>query len=89
MVLGALEGERVASVFDAIKAFRGRSCNPREEYKRLAERYPEVATTCDNLQFSGAGQRETPVANAKTLVCIPINFIEAPERSDLPNAIQM
>ena len=34
-----------------------RSCNPREEYKRLAERYPEVVTTCDNLKFDGAGQR--------------------------------
>ena len=52
------------------KVFKGRSCNPKEEYKRLADRYPEVATTCDYFQFAVQGQRKTPVANAKTLVQI-------------------
>ncbi len=65
-----LEGEQVASVFDAMKAFRGPSCNPYEECRRLSERYPEVLTNCENFKFSGKGQRETPVADAKTLVQI-------------------
>ena len=66
----SLEREQVASVYDAIAAVKGRSSNPKVEYKRLAERYPEVVATCYHFQFSGQGQRETPVANAKTLVQI-------------------
>ena len=31
---------------------------------------PEVVALCYHFQFSGQGQRETPVANAKTLVQI-------------------
>ena len=65
-----LEREQVASVYDAIAAIEGHACNPKEEYRRLAERYPEVGALCDHFQLSGQGQRETPVANAKTLVQI-------------------
>jgi len=48
-----LEGEQVASVFDAMKAFRGPSCTPYEECRRLSERYPEVLTNCENFKFAG------------------------------------
>ncbi len=63
-----LANEQVASVFDAIAAFKGRSCKPKVEYKRLTGRFPEVVASCYHFQFAGQGQRETPVANAKTLV---------------------
>ena len=55
-----LGGEQAASVYDAIAAVKSRSCNPMVEYKRLAERYPEVVASCYHFQFSGQGQRETP-----------------------------
>ena len=31
-------GEQIASVYDAIAAIKGHACNPKEEYRRLAER---------------------------------------------------
>jgi len=66
-----LEGEQVASVYDAVVALAGCAAkNAVVVFKRLAERYPEVTTTCSNFKFAGQGQRETPVANAKTLVQI-------------------
>ena len=46
-------GEQVASVYDAIAAIEGHACNPKEEYRRLAKRYPEVVALCDHFQFSG------------------------------------
>ena len=39
-------------------------------FLRLAERYPEVAAACSYFKFAGRRQRETPVADAKTLVQI-------------------
>jgi hypothetical protein len=34
-------------------------------WERLIASHPEVVPKCDNLQFPGAGQRETPVATTK------------------------
>ena len=39
--------------------------NPRQVWERLIASHPEVVPKCDNLQFPGAGQRETPVATNK------------------------
>lgn len=49
------------SVFDALQVMG--AVNPRTMWRRLIEAYPEVVTVCDNLKFSGAGQRLTPVTN--------------------------
>ncbi len=64
-------GEQVASVYDAIAVFKGCSANAaRKEFTRLAECHPEVAAGCRYFKFAGRRQRETPVADAKTLVQI-------------------
>ena len=73
-----LGGEQAASVYDAIAAVKGRSCNPKVEYKRLAEHYPEVVASCYHFQFAGQGQRKTPVADAKTLVQIILLLLGEP-----------
>lgn len=52
------------SVFDMIKVLGGQK-NPRDVWARLTETHPEVVGKCDNLKFSGRGQRETPVARTK------------------------
>jgi hypothetical protein len=39
--------------------------NPRQTWSGLIEVHPEVVQKVDNLQFPGAGQRETPVAKTK------------------------
>ena len=55
------------SIFDVIQAVTGQS-NPRMIYSRLKEAFPEVVTNLDNLQFPGAGQRPTPVTDARGIV---------------------
>ena len=52
------------SVFDMIRVL-GAQKNPRQVWERLVASHPEVVPKCDNLQFPGAGQRETPVATTK------------------------
>ena len=51
-------------MFDMIRVLGGQK-NPRDAWNRLTETHPEVVGKCDNLQFPGAGQRETPVAKTK------------------------
>jgi len=60
------------SVYDVLVAFlkptnrkgsAGESINPRQVYKSLSDRNPEVVHFVDNLKFPGRGQRDTPVAN--------------------------
>lgn len=55
------------SVFDMIKILGGQK-NPRRCWGRLAETHPEVVAKTDNFKFTGAGQRETPVAKDKEAV---------------------
>ena len=63
--------EQVAAIYDAIRTLKGCNANAAlKEFSRLCEHYPEVAANCRYLKFAGAGQRETPVADAKTLVQI-------------------
>ncbi|MDJ0733557.1 MAG: hypothetical protein QNJ47_05615 [Nostocaceae cyanobacterium] len=57
------------SVYDTIEVLAGRK-NPRETWKRLCKEYSEVVTKCDNLQFSGFGQRPTPVASKQNILYI-------------------
>ena len=52
------------SVFDMIRVLGGQK-NPHQPWERLCAAHPEVLTKCENLQFPGAGQRETPVATTK------------------------
>ena len=51
-------------IFDMIQVLGGRK-NPHQLWARIVETHPEVVGKCDNLQFPGAGQRETPVARTK------------------------
>jgi hypothetical protein len=44
--------------------------NPSLYYKRLTASVPAVLTFCYNLQFAGAGQKDTPVANLAGLIYI-------------------
>lgn len=55
------------SVFDMIKILGGQK-NPRRCWGRLTETHPEVVAKTDNFKFTGAGQRETPVAKDKEAV---------------------
>lgn len=52
------------SVFDMIRVLGGQKA-PHKVWERLVDTHPEVLTKCQNLQFPGAGQRETPVAKTK------------------------
>lgn len=52
------------SVFDMIKVLGGQK-NPRDVWQRLTETHSEVVGKCDNFQFPGKGQRDTPVAKTK------------------------
>lgn len=52
----------LASVFDLIAAIGQRS-NPRQVWKDLQLRFPEVVQKTDNFKFDGQGQRETPVTD--------------------------
>lgn len=52
------------SVFDMIRVLGGQK-NPHEAWNRLTESHPEVVQKCENLKFSGRGQRQTPVAKTK------------------------
>jgi len=52
------------SVFDMIRVLGGQKA-PRKAWERLTEAHPEVVLKCHNLQFPGAGQRDTPVAKTK------------------------
>jgi hypothetical protein len=48
------------SVYDLISVVGGLK-NPRDTWKTLLERHPEVVEKIDNFKFPGRGQRETPV----------------------------
>ena len=51
-------------IFDMIQVQGGKK-NPRQVWDSIIDLYPEVLPKCENLQFPGAGQRETPVAETK------------------------
>lgn len=64
-------GDGRFSVFDVLMAFidpterkgkKAAAINPRQVFKSITERNPEVVQFCDNFKFPGRGQRETPVA---------------------------
>jgi hypothetical protein len=57
------------SVFDFIRVVGGQK-SEREVWTRICKQYPEVVTFCDNFQFAGKGQRETPVAGKEGILCI-------------------
>ena len=59
---------RVA-VYDVLQMVTGCNANNCSNvYSRVAESFPEVLRNCSNFKFSGRGQRETPVADARTIV---------------------
>ena len=59
---------RVA-VYDVLQLVTGCSAtNCSNVFSRVSEAFPEVITNCSNFKFSGRGQRETPVADARTTV---------------------
>ena len=57
------------SVIDTIAAIAGSNANrSAETFRELGDRYPEVNGKIVNLKFPGRGQRNTPVADAKSIV---------------------
>ncbi len=57
------------SVYDLIRVVGGKK-NPRDAWKSLSEQHLEVVGKTDNLQFPGAGQKETPVATVENCLYI-------------------
>ena len=59
---------RVA-VYDVLQVVTGCSAhNCSNVFSRVSQAFPEVNTGCSNFKFSGRGQRETPVAELRTIV---------------------
>ena len=57
------------SVYDVIGTVTGLpQYNMHTIWSRLCESYPEVSTSCANFKFSGRGQRDTPVTDARGAV---------------------
>ena len=55
--------------YDVLQLITGCSAqNCSNVYSRVSEAFPEVLRNCNNFKFSGRGQRETPVADARTAV---------------------
>jgi hypothetical protein len=55
------------SVLDVIRVITG-TTNPHLTYSRLQLQYTEVLTNCEIYQFSGAGERLTPVCSVQTMI---------------------
>ena len=55
------------SVYDSIGYTTGQK-NPRDVWNELTDKFPEVVGKTDNFQFSGKGQRETPVATLEVFL---------------------
>lgn len=55
------------SVFDAIR-FIAQKSNQHLVWKRLIAQHPEVLTNVQTFKFLGAGQKETPVADKRTII---------------------
>ena len=57
------------SVIDTIVVITGQSqANSGHTWQRLSQSYPEVCQSVTNFKFSGQGQRQTPVADARAMV---------------------
>jgi len=63
------ETPKRVSVYDLITTITGTN-NPYTVFTRLSTDYPEVLTNCEDFEFSGQGQRPTPVTDARGAVCI-------------------
>jgi len=61
MVIFGLRRRGNPSIFDMIQVLGGKK-NPHDTWARIVEANPEVLGKCENLQFPGAGQGETPIA---------------------------
>ena len=59
------EQDGLWSVFDIIRVIGGQK-NPHEVWKRISSKYSDVVTKCENLKFSGKGQRNTPACDRQT-----------------------
>ena len=59
------------AVYDVLQLVTGCSAqHSTQVYQRLAQNFPDVLTECVNFKFSGRGQRETPVTDARGIVDI-------------------
>ncbi len=58
-----------ASVYDVISE-TVQTVNPRDNFARLKQANPALTSRCKPYQFSGQGQRQTPVADKKTILQI-------------------
>ena len=57
------------AVYDVLQVVTGCSAhNCSNVFSRVSQAFPEVNTGCSNFKFSGRGQRETPVAELRTIV---------------------
>jgi hypothetical protein len=59
--------DELFSVYDAIQ-FIAQKQNQRLVWKRLVGQYPEVVTNVTTYKFPGAGQKETPVTDKRTII---------------------
>lgn len=59
------------SVYDVLQLVTGCSAaNCTTVFTRLGHNFPDVLTSCSNFKFSGRGQKETPVTDARGIVDI-------------------
>jgi hypothetical protein len=63
------------SIYDIIKVLGGKK-NARATWDRIAKAHPEVVRLADNWKFSGARQRETPVAKDKAAAYQILGLLE-------------
>src|SRR6185437_785220 len=57
------------SAIDVISVVGGQK-NPKSVWERIKNSVSEVVAFCDRVKFSGPGQKDTPVINAKGLVIL-------------------
>ena len=57
------------SVYDVLQLVTGCSAaNCSIVFSRLGHNFPDILTSCNNFKFSGRGQKETPVTDARGIV---------------------
>lgn len=63
------DGRKYVSLFDVLSSLWG-AANPREMWGQLKNNHPELAEKVISHQFSGQGQRSTPIADRDTVLQI-------------------
>jgi hypothetical protein len=72
--VAVVDGVKMVSVFDVIKLVIGPGSNQRQYWSTTVDRYPELKQGVKTHKFPGAGQRDTPIIDAKRVVML-LNMI--------------